>query len=53
MKTLADILKECREEAQKTVDVIDKLIENTKEAGVVWPVLDDESHEVTTFNDVE
>ena len=41
-KTLAEILSESREQAQKTVDVIDKLIEKSKEAGIEWPELEDE-----------
>jgi hypothetical protein len=41
-KTLAGILSESREQAQKTVDVIDKLIEKSKEAGVEWPELEEE-----------
>lgn len=41
-KTLAEILAESREQAQKTVDVIDKLIAESKEAGIEWPELEDE-----------
>jgi len=40
-KTLAEILSESREQAQKTVDVIDKLIEKSKEAGIEWPELEE------------
>ena len=48
MKTLADILRESREEIERHGKVIDKLIAESKEAGVVWP-----ETEVSTFNDVE
>ena len=37
MKTLADILRESREEIERHGKVIDKLIAESKEAGVVWP----------------
>jgi len=49
-KTLAEILADSREQAQKTVDVIDKLIAESKEAGVEWPELEEE---VSSFNDTE
>ena len=37
MKTLADILRESREEIERHGKVIDKLIAESKEAGVEWP----------------
>jgi hypothetical protein len=52
MKTLAEILADAREQAQITVEVIDKLIAESKESGTYWPELEDE-FEVNTFNDVE
>jgi len=39
-KTLEQILAEAREQAEKTVSVIDKLIADSKEAGVIWPELE-------------
>jgi len=45
-KTLEQILAEAREQAEKTVSVIDKLIAESKRAGVVWPELEDNIVEI-------
>lgn len=53
-KTLEEILSEAREQAQATVSVIDRidrLIAESKAAGVEWP--ETEETEVSSFNDVE
>lgn len=53
-KTLAEILSEPAnvEEIIRTAKAINKLIENTKKAGVIWPELE-EDNEVNTYGDVE
>ena len=50
-KTLEEILNEARDQAQATVNVIDRLIAESKAAGVEWPEI--EETEVSSFNDVE
>jgi hypothetical protein len=53
-KTLEEILSEPVniEDLIRTKKVINKLIENTKKAGVIWPELE-EDNEVNTYGDVE
>jgi hypothetical protein len=53
-KTLAEILSEPAnvEEIIRTATAINKLIEDSKKSGTVWPELE-EDIEVTTYNDVE
>lgn len=54
-KTLAEILSEPAniDEIIRTAKAINKLIENTKKAGVIWPELEGENNEITNYNDVE
>lgn len=48
-KSLEEILTECRGEMQKSIDVIDKLIAESKAQGIEWPELE----EIPTYNDTE
>ena len=52
-KSISDIINEPAnvEEIIRTAKVINKLIDDSKKAGVIWPELEDE--EVATFNDTE
>ena len=45
-KTLAEILSDCREQMQQSIDTIDKLISESKDQGVEWP----EVEEVEVFH---
>lgn len=40
-KTLAEILSDCREQMQQSIDTIDKLIAETQNQGIEWPELDE------------
>lgn len=40
-KTLAELLEECRAQAQKTSDAINRMITESKRLGVVWPELEE------------
>ncbi len=53
-KTLAEILSEPAnvEEIIRTANAINKIIEDSKKAGIAWPELETET-EVVTFNDTE
>jgi len=52
MKSLSEIMNEPAnvEEIIRTATAINKLIEDSKAKGVVWPEIEDE---VVTFNDTE
>lgn len=51
-KTIAEILAENTDEIIRQAKAINKLIEDTKKAGTIWPELE-ENDEVNTYGDVE
>lgn len=52
-KTLAELLEECRDQAQKTSDAINSLIAESKRLGVVWPELEETDFDPGHYDKIE